>query len=85
MESWLSAGKQHFNAGGVVPACTRGAWALSIAKGRGCAWSIYNRPKGMVDMRSSVITYLWTVLSVEGYLMGARNWIKHALSELCSS
>ena len=58
--------------------------ALSIAKGRGCALSVQNRPKGMVDARSSLTTCLWTVLSAEGYLRGVRNWIKHALSESCS-
>ena len=84
MESWLSTGKQHFNAGGVVPACTWGAWALRIKKGRGYARSFQNRPKGMVDVRSYLTTCLWTVLSVEGYLRGAWNQIKHALSESCS-
>ena len=64
-----------------MPACTRGAWALSIVKGHGCAGSVQNRPKGMVDARSSLTTCLWIVLSVEGYLRGAWNRIKHALSE----
>ena len=68
---------------GVVPACTWGAWALSIAKGRGCARSVWNRPKGMVNTRSSLITCLWIVLSVEGYLRGVQKRIRHALSEPC--
>ena len=53
-----------------MPECTWGVWALSIAKGCGCAQSVQNRPKGMVNTRSSLITCLWTVLSVEGYLRG---------------
>ena len=68
-----------------MPACNWGAWALSVVKGRGCAWSVRNRPKGMVDARSSLITCLWRVLSAEVYLRGILKWIKHALSEPCSS
>ena len=64
--------------------CTRGAWVLSVTKGRGCAQSVQNRPKGMVNMRSSFIICLWTVLSAQGYLRGVRNQIKHALSESLS-
>ena len=51
-------GKQNFDTGGVVPMCTRGAWVLSVVKGHGCARSVQNRPKGMVDVRSSLITCL---------------------------
>ena len=70
MERCSSAGKQHFDAGGVVPMCTWGAWVLSIGKGHGCAQSVQNRPKGMVNVGSSLITCLWKVLSAEGYLGG---------------
>ena len=68
-----------------MPTCTQNAWALSIAKGCECAWSVQNRPNKMVDVRSSLTTCLWTVFSAEGYLRGVRNRIKHALSESCSS
>ena len=67
-----------------MPTCTRSAWVLSIVKGCGYAWSVQNRPKGMVDAKSSLTTCLWTVLSVERYLRGVQNRIKHALSKSCS-